>query len=103
MLKKFIILIVDFLIEIVNYVLFIINLFISCSAKLWKNNIVRKFVLKIIDGIILRFHYFKNYLEYIKNSITFRIIYKRVTFPMKTYYKKLKKRNNVRIHNDISK
>jgi len=93
MFKRYLIRFINSLVWFVNEIILAIGFFMNYTMKLWKNNIMRKFVLKLMEKITHRFHYIKKYLEYVMDNITFRILYDRITLPMEIYYKDLKKRH----------
>jgi len=71
----------------------LIHLAVNMGSKKSINNIMRKFALKLIEKFTHGFHCIKKYLEYVMDNITFRILYDRITLPIKIYYKDLKKRH----------
>ena len=93
MFKKYLIIFIDILLLMINWIISAISLFIDYTVKLWRNNIMRKIVIEFMIKIIKLFHSIRNYLEYVKNNVTFRILYKKVTLPMEVHYKELKRRN----------
>jgi len=93
MFKRYLIIFINSLVWFVNEIILAIGFFMNYTMKLWKNNIMRKFVLKLMEKITHGFHCIKKYLEYVMDNITFRILYDRITLPMEIYYKDLKKRH----------
>ncbi len=91
---KNLLIVVNGLIWLNERVISLSGLFLSFSLKAWKNSPVKKLIFKLIDVVLRLFSKLRGYLEYIKDSITFRILYKKVTMPMDIYYRELKNNLN---------
>ena len=68
--------VVNGLLWLIERIISLIGVFLSFSLKAWKNSFVKKLIFKLIDVVLRVFSKLRGYLEYIKDSITFRILYK---------------------------
>jgi len=92
MMKNLLLLLIDSVIVVVEFTVAGIIFLKDYSVKVWQNNVMRRWVLEFMDYINTVFCHFKNYLEKLETNIQYRILYEKVTKPMKDYYRELKKR-----------
>ena len=91
MFRKCLLFLIDSVLWLTKLVVSSINQFADYSVRIWRNNVMRVWVLKLVHWVLRIFRFIINYLEAIGDSITFRIIYKKTTRPMKEYYRELKR------------
>jgi len=89
MFRSFLVLVIEGVILIVDWSVTIIVLIKDYGVRVWKNNVMRKWVFDILDFADARFRRFVSYLEEIKAFLQCRIAYAKITKPMKLRYKDL--------------
>lgn len=62
------------------------------GIRVWQNNVMRKWVFEIMDHVDARFHRFVAYLKEIETLLQCRIVYAKITKPMKFHYRELSRR-----------
>jgi hypothetical protein len=65
------------------------------GIRVWKNNVMRKWVFDILDLADARFRRFVLYLEEIETFLQSRIAYAKITKPMKLRYRELIGKKNL--------
>jgi len=91
MFRKCLLFLIDSILWFVNRTISSIGIFVEYSVRIWQNNVMRRWVIKLMQVLVQIFRYIGNYLETVEDSITFRILYKKTTRPMKEYYRELKR------------
>lgn len=92
MIRNFILFLIDSVIVLIDGTITGIIMLKDYSVKVWKNNAMRKWVWELMDLIDVIFHRFENYLEELKTTVQYRILYEKITQPMKDHYRELKKK-----------
>jgi hypothetical protein len=92
MFTNLILLLIGTVIVLVNGVIDAMVSVKSYGVRIWKNNVMRKWVLDFMDLMDVLFRRFENYLEELISIIQFRIMYEKISGPMMNYYRELKKR-----------
>ncbi len=91
MFTNFFLLLIDTVIVLVDCLIDAMVAIKSYGIRVWKNNVMRKWVLDFMDLMDILFRRFENYLEDLVSIIQFRIMYEKITGPMMDYYRELKK------------
>ncbi len=89
MFRSFSLLVIEGVIVIVERSVAIIVLIRDYGVRVWKNNVMRKWVFDILDIADAQFRRFVSYLEEIKAFLQCRIAYAKITKPMKLRYREL--------------
>jgi len=89
MMRNFLLLLIDTVIVLVEGSITGIMLVKDYGVRMWKNNVVRKWVFEIMDRADTRFREFERYLEAIETRLRCRIVYARISQPMRNYYREL--------------
>jgi len=89
MFRSFLLLVIEGVIIIVEWSVTIIVLIRDYGVRVWKNNMMRKWVFDILDLADARFRRFVSYLEEIVAFLQCRIAYAKITKPMKLRYREL--------------
>jgi hypothetical protein len=92
MLTNFILLLIGTVIMLINGLIDAMVSIKSYGVRVWKNNVMRKWVLDFMDLMDVLFRRFENYLEELVSIIQFRVMYDKITGPMMDHYRELKKR-----------
>jgi hypothetical protein len=89
--KHLILVMIDGVILVVDGILTVILSVKEFSVEVWKNNVIRRSIVDLIDQVDVIFCRFQEYLEKLKSILQYKILYEKLTKPMKDYYRKLKK------------
>jgi hypothetical protein len=89
MFRKFLLLFIDCIIVLVEWVVELTLLIKDYGVRVWKNNGVRRWVFEVIDDVDDRFRSFVKYLEEIQLRLQCRIAYANIAKPMKHRYREL--------------
>jgi hypothetical protein len=89
MFRTFELLVIEGIIGIVEWIVTIIILIKDYGVRVWKNNVMRKWVFEILDLADARFRRFVSYLKKIETFLQCRIAYENITKPMKLRYREL--------------
>ena len=89
MCKPFELLVIEGVIVIIEWSVEIIVRIKDYGVRVWKNNVMRKWVFKTLDLTLAQFRRFVSYLEEIEMHLQCRIAYTKITKPMKLHYRKL--------------
>jgi hypothetical protein len=89
MFRSFLLLVIEGVIVIVKWSVALIVLIRDYGIRVWKNNVMRKWVFDILDLADARFRRFVLYLEEIEEFLRCRIAYAKITKPMKLRYREL--------------
>lgn|GEM_PF-1325484 len=92
MFRSFLLLVIDGVIVIVEWSVAIIVLVRDYGVRVWQNNVMRKWVFEIMDYVDAQFHRFVAYLKEIETLLQCRIVYAKITKPMKLRYRELSRR-----------
>ena len=93
MIKNFLLLMIDSFVVVIDITISGIGMLKDYGVRVWKNNVMKRWVLEFMDNIGVLFRHIGNYLGELENIIQFKILYDKTTKPMKDYYKKLKKKH----------
>jgi hypothetical protein len=89
MFRTFELLVIEGVIVIVEWSVAIIVLIRDYGIRVWRNNLMRKWVFEILDLADARFRRFVSYLEEIVTFLQFKIAFEKITKPMKLRYREL--------------
>lgn len=92
MFRRFLLLAIEGVIVIVEWSVAGIVLVRDYGIRVWQNNVMRKWVFEIMDHVDARFHRFVAYLKEIETLLQCRIVYAKITKPMKFHYRELSRR-----------
>ncbi|MCK4924804.1 MAG: hypothetical protein KAS61_07505 [Spirochaetes bacterium] len=92
MFRRFLLLAIEGVIVIVEWSVAGIMLVRDYGIRVWQNNVMRKWVFEIMDHVDARFHRFVAYLKEIETLLQCRIVYAKITKPMKFHYRELSRR-----------
>lgn len=92
MFRRFLLLAIEGVIVIVEWSVAGIMLVRDYGIRVWQNNVMRKWVFEIMDQVDARFHRFVAYLKEIETLLQCRIVYAKITKPMKFHYRELSRR-----------
>jgi len=90
--RRFLLLAIEGVIVIVEWSVAGIVLVRDYGIRVWQNNVMRKWVFEIMDHVDARFHRFVAYLKEIETLLQCRIVYAKITKPMKFHYRELSRR-----------
>ena len=74
-----------------------ISLFIlvkDYGVRVWQNNIMRRYVFKVLDLADAQLRGFAGHLEAVETQLQCRIVYARISQPLKDHYRELKRRRS---------
>jgi hypothetical protein len=89
MFRTFELLVIEGVIVIVEWSVAIIVLIRDYGIRIWRNNVMRKWVFEILDLAEARFRRFVSYLEEIVTFLQCKIAFDKITKPMKLRYREL--------------
>jgi hypothetical protein len=90
--RSFLLIVIEGVIVIVEWSVAGIVIVRDYGVRVWKNNVMRKWVFEIMDLADARFRRFVSYLEEIETFLQCRIVYAKITEPMKLRYRELSKK-----------
>ena len=89
----------NLLIVLIDCVIVLVEWSVTCimrvkeyGIRVWQNNAVRKWAFKVMDYAEALFYRYVDYLKDIETLLRCRIVYTKVTKPMKQYYRALTRR-----------
>ncbi len=91
--KEMIFVIINLFMVIIDGLTSTIMLLCEYALRVWRNNVLRKFVfnfIRYIDDVSFRL---KNYLEGIRAVLKYRMQYESVTRPMRDHYREIKNKS----------
>jgi hypothetical protein len=94
MVKQLLLIVIDNFLLLTDGAVATLNTIKGYGLRVWSNNAVRKWVLICIDRIVAQFRHFNIYLQEIEVNLHYRLIYAKVTAPMKERYKELRKKGS---------
>jgi hypothetical protein len=74
-----------------------ISLFIlvkNYGVQVWQNNVMRRYVFKVLDLADEQLRGFARHLETVETQLQCRIVYARISQPLKYHYRELKRRRS---------
>jgi hypothetical protein len=89
MFRTFELLVIEGVIVIVEWSMAIIVLIKDYGVRVWRNNVMRKWVFEILDLADARFRRIASYLEGIVTFLQCKIAFEKITKPMKLRYREL--------------
>ena len=95
MFRTFELQVIEGIIVIVEWNVAIIVLIRDYGIRVWRNNVMRKWVFEILDFADTRFRRFVSYLEEIVMFLQCRIAFDKITKPMKHRYRELIGKKNL--------
>ena len=89
MFSNLLIVLIDCVIALVEWSVACIRRIKEYGVRVWQNNAIRKWVFHVMDYAESRFHRYVDYLEDIETRLQCRIVYAKITKPMKQNYRAL--------------